>query len=207
MRTRADGSVTRPEPTSCWAFAPGWRFHYPVAFGTLVALYLTSVPGRDLFPLFPVVGAGFVLVVIWLVRLIGWLNQPAGLRRGHWQWLIGPACGVILLALVYADAPLRVRFELAKSSFNSQVENLEPRGSYDEWADLEVPDRIGGYGIISAYQVGDAVIFYEENGNFIDDAGFAYFPSGPTDKFGDATFENPQFRHLSGDWYAWTASW
>jgi len=58
-----------------------------------------------------------------------------------------------------------------------------------------------------AYRVPGGAVFYEEHGVFIDDAGFAYLPDGPTDGLSSVGFENPQFHHLGGPWYRWTASW
>jgi hypothetical protein len=43
--------------------------------------------------------------------------------------------------------------------------------------------------------------------SFLDDAGFAYLPSGPDRKLDNAGFESPEFRALGGGWYTWTASW
>ena len=61
--------------------------------------------------------------------------------------------------------------------------------------------------VFFAYQVGENVILYEANGDFIDDAGFAYLPRGPDRRLSNANFEAPVFKRLGDGWYSWTASW
>lgn len=51
------------------------------------------------------------------------------------------------------------------------------------------------------------VVFYDSVGAFIDDAGFAYLPDGPSPDMANGSFENPQWFALGNHWYAWTASW
>lgn len=115
---------------------------------------------------------------------------------------------MIATAIVFSmRLPLQLRFDLVKDDFDEIVEDLEPAGSFEDWKPLDVPERIGGYGITRAYQVGENVILYEANGNVLNDAGFAYLPDGVDDRLGTGWFEQPSFRDLGGGWYAFTASW
>ena len=50
-------------------------------------------------------------------------------------------------------------------------------------------------------------ILYEVAGDGFDDAGFAYLPDGPGRTLAAEVKEQLAFRHVSGPWYAWTASW
>nr|MDT0664056.1 hypothetical protein [Micromonospora sp. DSM 115978] len=72
---------------------------------------------------------------------------------------------------------------------------------------IATPTQLGSYQILYAYQVGDAVFFYEANGAGFDDAGFAYLPNGPDASFENTLFEAPSYNKLGGPWYSWTASW
>jgi hypothetical protein len=70
-----------------------------------------------------------------------------------------------------------------------------------------MPERIGLYGVRDFETVPGGWIVYDESGSgLFDDAGFAYLPAGPTPDLGDGLWESPQFRHLGGPWYSWTAS-
>ncbi|MBM7785503.1 hypothetical protein [Tenggerimyces flavus] len=66
---------------------------------------------------------------------------------------------------------------------------------------------MGSYEVIRVETVPGGVLFYEANGNLFDDAGFAYLPGGPTPELENGGFESPNYRHLGGPWYAFTASW
>jgi hypothetical protein len=61
--------------------------------------------------------------------------------------------------------------------------------------------------VLGAERVPQGVIFEEANGGLVDDSGFAWLPHGPDPSMENGSFERPEFRHLSGPWYAWTASW
>jgi hypothetical protein len=81
-------------------------------------------------------------------------------------------------------------------------------GSSADWEPVAVPSRIGSYSIDAAYRVPGGLIFKESQGSFFDDAGFGWFPAGPDrGVLENGSFERPEFTHLRGAWYAWTASW
>lgn len=102
---------------------------------------------------------------------------------------------------------------LAQPSSDRLVENAPPALEPDQPMKFEVPAVVGTYGVDRAVRVGDNVYVYVKSGSsggaFLVAAGFAYLPAGPTrtlDPVG-AEAERVRFRHVDGDWYAWTASW
>jgi hypothetical protein len=144
----------------------------------------------------------------WLVRLVGHV-WTRGTDRRH--FLIAPAGGALLLALLLLDVPLQARWAFARGEFEKVVEQL-PRvdaGAAGDPAPLAVPKTIGGYEILSAERVAGGVIFRVTSGcELFDDAGFGWFPDGPdADALNNGSFENPSFSHLRGPWYSWCASW
>jgi len=188
-----------------WRSAPGRRFHLAVAVPLVMILWAATHPGFDFWPLFVAIPllAGFG--VVWLVRLVAWITSVE--RGGSRRWIVAPVMVLAAFALVTSDVPLRVRFWIARDSFDEVVEGLRPAGTFENWERLGTPDRIGTYEITVVYQVGENVIFYESAGSLFNDAGFAYLPNGPDARLGNGNFEAPVFRSLGGGWYAWTASW
>jgi hypothetical protein len=78
------------------------------------------------------------------------------------------------------------------------------------WAEFptQCPSHIGLYAIRDCEVFPAGYIFYGVAGNMSQDAGFAYLPNGkPPYNIGDGSFEDPQFEHLHGNWYAFTSSW
>ena len=110
-----------------------------------------------------------------------------------------------MLALAFSSVPMRVRWSLSRADFASIVSDAPPANS--DWQYFNVPRRIGSYSIDSAVRIPQGVLFYEAHGAFLNDAGFAYLPSGPSGVRGNGSFESPQFEPLGGPWYAWSASW
>lgn len=172
----------------------------------IALLWSVSLPGfgYTLFLVAVVVLA--VTGVLWLLRLIrAW-------RRGSgWSWwfAVGPVWVLMLGLLIVAGVPLTVRWEISRPWFEAQVAGL-PLVTFsdsEDWHGRDVPPVVGLYRIVSLDQAPAGVIFYEANGSLFDDAGFAYLPAGLQQSLETGSFENPQFRHLGGRWYAWTASW
>jgi hypothetical protein len=186
---------------------PRWRTFTAVVIAAGIALlWSVSVPGFGfgLFLLGVVVLA--VTGVLWLLRLIrAW-------RRGSgWSWwfAVGPVWVLVVGLLITTDIPLTVRWQVSRPWFEGQVADLPPVTFSDneDWHGRDVPPLVGLYRIDSIDQAPAGVIFYEANGAGFDDAGFAYLPAGPQPSLETGSFEDPQFRHLGGHWYAWTASW
>lgn len=190
--------------------APGVWFHALVAVLALVLLYLHSVPGWPNFAAWGVVVLALVLAAgVWVARAVLFVwGRRKGLDVGSARWfLVAPIGGLIVVSLLVAAVPLRARWELSDDAFAAIVSDAPPATEKTEWVGFDVPSRIGSFEITAAYRVGDAVILYEKNGYLSDDAGFAYLPSGPFPELNTGSFESPRFRHLSGPWYAWVASW
>lgn len=188
---------------------PGVVFHLALVLPAVAFLYSVSVPGFDFLiwiVAYCILGAA---ALIWFLRAgtylwAVWHHRATGSAR--W-WLVAPVAGALVLALIWTDAPLRVRWALSRGDFQDAVALAPPATDPEGWVTFEVPNRLGSYRIIDANRVGDGVIFYERTGAFSNDAGFAYLPSGPFEELETGWFESPQFRSLGDGWYAWTASW
>lgn len=188
---------------------PGLVFHAVIAAAAVAVLYAFSVPGISFFV---ALLAGWVLIlsgVVWTLRgVLFWLARRRHRAVGSATWLlIAPLGGILVIALLWSETPLRVRWALSQNSFAKVVKEAPPGESRRDWRRLEADGRVGLYRVTEAHRVGEAIIFYEANGALFDDAGFAYLPQGPFPELDTGWFESPQFRHLSGPWYAWIASW
>ncbi len=144
-------------------------------------------------------------IAVWFGSLAGVLR---GRRRSLGTFLVTPVTAVAVVAAVMTGFPQSVRWLASEVAFEDQVSRLPtPSGDLTEWPEARVPGRIGLYPIDFAYYVPGGIVFYESDGALIDDAGFAYLPDGPTPELDTGWFERPEFTHLGGAWYAWTASW
>ncbi len=200
-------TTTMPTNSEWWRSPPrrGWLIALTIPLAAM--LWANTYPGAHfLLMLALVYPALIVLGITWAGRFVAWrLSEHP---RAAKPWLIAPAMVISTWVLTVTDVPVWTRFQFfARDDFNAVIEDLEPRGSFDNWVPLETPDRIGTYDIVATYQIGENVIFYEATGNFFDDAGFAFLPEGPDNRFSSGSFESPAFRSIGGDWYAWTASW
>lgn len=202
MTDAAGTAISSPPPAPLPARSaspPRWWFHGALAIATLVMLWSQSTPGFDIRWAFAGLVMWFVLGVIWLVRLILCL---VGGGRPRWWLLVAPAMAVAMIVMIVADLPLKARFELSRADFDTAVAALPT-----DVRSNTGPGRIGSYEITSWRRTADGLILNEGNGDFMDDAGFAYLPEGPTPDLANSGFENPQFVALGDGWYAWTASW
>jgi hypothetical protein len=192
---------------------PGRVFHAALLVSVLALLWARSVPGSALAEGLAAAAALGLVVLVWFGRGVTYLiaRRRRRARRGAAGFLVAPAVGALALVLVALDTPLHARWALSRGAFEDVVE-AGPASSpdavgADRWQGIEAPDRIGLYRITSVSRVGEAVIFWEAHGAFIDDAGFAYLPDGPDPALEAGWFESPTFHHLGGPWYTWTASW
>jgi hypothetical protein len=168
-------------------------------------LWSHTVPGFAFFLWSGSAALLFLGSVVWGVRLVAYaLARRRGRAEGRARWfLIAPAAGVLALTLILADVPLRARWYIGRSDFEAVVDEAMED---EDYSSIE-SQRIGLYNITYVYRQAEAVIFYERTGVLSDDAGFAYLPNGPFPELENGGFERPEFRHLGGPWYAWTASW
>ena len=175
----------------------GWTFHGLVALAALATLYVASFPGLPFSALELELG-WLVLGVLWL----GWLISCIVRRSFPRALLIAPLTVFGVVGLAETGAPLTVRFAVGRPSFDRALAALPAAQESDHGA------HVGTYSITRWRRVsGGGVIFYEANGDFFDDAGFAYLPHGPSESLADGSFESPQWNDLGGGWYSFTASW
>jgi hypothetical protein len=215
--------LTPAVPTRRLAYTPLSRcavLHLLLAVPTLALLWSLSYPGFDFWIGVPsillLLAAAFgwvVAVVVTLVRRRRARACDAPLPSRRWM-AAAPLGLVAVLVVVATHLPLRVRFEMGRSAFDRVAERLAhpdagpPTSDEDDWKTLDRHGRVGSYDITQTERVRSALILYEANGDFlVDDAGFAYLPDGPDPDLSTGWFESPTFVHLSGDWYAFTASW
>jgi len=194
-----------PSPRRRRPGPPRWLFHGVAALAALALLWAYSYPGMQVYFWLGSLLALLLLAAVWLVRLVIALWRP---RQWSWWFVVAPVGGLLTLALLTYGVPLHARFVLSESAFQAQVKDL-PAAPTDgaEWTDLAHPERIGSYRIIEVNRIAGGVVFWEANGDFFDSVGFAWLPDGPSAVLESGSFENPQFTHLQGPWYAWTASW
>jgi hypothetical protein len=100
-------------------------------------------------------GRLFVAVLVWLARAVYFIDAR---RRGQSEgqarrFLVAPLGGMLVLALLFLDAPLRARWALSRSAFEDVVEAPGQRGPVDQ------SQRIGLYQIRRVSRVGDALTF------------------------------------------------
>ena len=188
---------------------PGLVFHAALAAGLGLWLWAGSVPGFGFSPWLAAALALGLLGLGWTLRAgtFVWARRRHRATGSAGWFAVAPAAVLLGLTLIVLDVPLRARFTASRGAFEALVDRAPPPTARADWVDFAVPERVGTYRINNAYRVGDAVIFYESTGAFIDDAGFAYLPNGPFDELDTGWFEGPQFRSLGHPWYAWTASW
>lgn len=176
---------------------PRWVFHVWLVVLSALLLWSASYPGSGALEGLGVLALIGFSAVVWAVRLIGfWRSGERRDPRRRW-FAAAPGGALLVMAMLYGGVPLSVRFAASRSAFDRAVV-----ASHDSAS----AERIGLFTITVIDRRGRNVFFYEKHGDLFDDAGFAYLPDGPSADLGNGNFENPEFRHLSGDWYAWTAS-
>lgn len=188
---------------------PRAAFHLALTVPAVLLLYGFSVPGLAVVTVAVAAVALLVGAVVWAVWLVAYV---VGRRRGTaggsaWWLLVAPLGGLLVVGLVMADVPLRVRWAGSKAAFERAARLAPPPVPRGEDVLFDAPDRIGSYDVTLAYRIGDAVLFQERNGALFDDAGFAYLPSGPFPELSTGSVEGPRFRPLGDGWFAYTASW
>ena len=183
--------------------APRRGFHLAVAVPTLGLLWSETLPGMKF-----IAWAGAVLglvgfAAVWGLRLVLFAVHH---RRLTWWFAVAPLAGLLVATSGQFTVPLQVRFGLSRPAFDHAVRTLQDPGGGGYY--FVGSRRIGSYTIDSARRVHGGVIFDEHNGDFFDNAGFAYLPDGPTPGLAnDYDFEAPVWNHLQGPWYSWIATW
>jgi hypothetical protein len=187
---------------------PGRLFHTLLVIELTWLWWALGVPGFAYLPVMPLSAALLAAGCVWAVKFVPFVatGRHMASRRMWLQFAAAPVLVAVFVAAALEPGALSVRWALSRDAFEQTVEQALRLDRHAAATDGS-SGRIGLYRIIVVRRVGDAVIFYEAHGSLFDDAGFAYLPDGPTDDLANGNFENPQFEHLEGDWYLWTASW
>ena len=220
-----DPDYTRPPSTerrdpARWLPAVYVTFTVAVS---VVYLWSISVPGVRFLPWMASLWCLALIGVGWIVLAALAVSRVArgGPRRIPWYVVAVLVIGIVVVVARLTDAPLRLRFEPARSAFTefAQQALAEAEGvptddvdsmTIDDprWNVLhpDVPLSLGGFQLRSAMVLPEGLVIFDREGAFLDDAGFAYLPAGELPA-GDGSFESPDFRSLGGGWYAFTSSW
>ncbi len=184
-------------------------------------LSATSIPGGVGIPLLTYSGLVFLAAALaWGVWLLKWVVARVRneVTRSGWRFLGAPACGTIFVGALIFDLPLQARWSLAQPSFDRIVETAPLAPDPDEPLVFEAPDVAGPYRLERALRVGDDVFVSVRsdlrdgavlNFGFLRGSGFAYLPTGQTPsaaEFVSGGFE-VHYRHVSGNWFAWSSYW
>ncbi|MGH7511095.1 MAG: hypothetical protein ACREMZ_16760 [Gemmatimonadales bacterium] len=115
---------------------------------------------------------------------------------------------VVMAMCVVVSVRLDVWCRFDRAAFDQVVAELPPPSGAVYWRAVDVPAKVCGCEVTGAYAVKGGYIFYAGYGlPTFDDTGFGYFPEGPTADLENGSFEVPEFEHLEGPWYSWSASW
>lgn len=185
---------------------PHFLFHAVLVVTGLVVLWAYSYPGVYFIAVIPCIWVVGIAIITWLIRGATYVRaRRRGLHRDSALWFaIAPIGAVALALLLNTNVTLRLRWQTSKSDFRHAVADVKDHpASWTGWH----PRRIGTYAITSVWVVDEGIIFYDKTGSFMDDAGFAYLPHGPSHTMANGNFEDPQWYALGDHWYAWTASW
>lgn len=184
---------------------PRWLFHVLLAAAALPLLWADSVPGS----VFAWEFLGWILwigfAVTWFVRLVLYVMAR---RRLSWWFLVAPLMLVVLVSLLVAHIPLKLRWTGSQYAFDAALARV-PIGPGHMSGTLD--ETVGSYRIVGWTQIPTTtlsspdtsarydVLFAEEHRTAwpsTADAGFAYLPDGPGDRF---QWTAP----LGRGWYAW----
>lgn len=185
---------------------PRRLFHGILIATGVVVLWAFSFPGVHSLAIVPCILIVGIAAVTWVIRGITYLvARQRGAHTGRAIWFVVAPLGALALGVIlWANVPLRFRWEFSKGAFNDAVSDV--RADPSSWTGRN-PRRVGTYEILTVHVVPQGIVFYESVGAAFDDAGFAYLPHGPSDEMANGSFENPQWLALGDHWYAWTASW
>lgn len=173
--------------------------HALLAIPVCLLLWGFSGPGLGIFTVGLALLGLAAFGVTWVVRVAAYAAN-GGRRFGIFA--LAPAVVVLVFVLLVTGVPAQLRWAVSRPAFDRVAVDLAVS------PDTATPGRIGLYNVGHVENVPGGWIIYEDGGSgFVDDAGFAYLPAGPTADLGDGSWENPRFHHLGGPWYSWTASW
>jgi len=155
-----------------------------------------SIPGTHFLVVLATSVALLAMAVVWSVHLIrfaaAWRRDPVT-GRGR-RFLLAPLLGGLALALVAAQVPLQARWSASRAAFEEVVADPER-----EWFDDQ---RLGLYTVGHVTRRGGAVLFQVSGGGFIDGAGIAHLPDGPSAAL-ERDLGATRFRRLDGPWHTY----
>src|SRR4051794_29253110 len=127
-------------------------------------LYAVSLPGIGFFLAGASAATLLGAAVLWLVQAIGFGRaRRCGDETGSGlRLLVAPLCALLLITLVWMDAPLRLRWAASRPAFDRAVKAVDDRRSA---TDLLPSGRIGLYRISHVDRVPNGLVFYEKTGN------------------------------------------
>lgn len=161
----------------------------------LGTIYATSVPGWG-FTWLMLVGVGWLLFGgSWLI-VLGVVLVRRGrlltLRRNWTFWAVPPLVVVMVGSLVYVGAPVRMRFELSRSSLDHFAK------TFTEGTPPGKRNWIGLYPVEYVERSRRAFGFMIEDTGFFGSYGFAWSANGEPD------IDAPgYYLHFDGPWYIW----
>lgn len=159
----------------------------------LVTVYATSAPGLH-WPWLVLAGFGWVVLGIGWASVLCWAVVRRTMPRRGWAFcLVPPLIAALVCVLVYAGAPLWMRFELSRGDLDRFAAEVSRGGP------LEEPGWIGLYPVEDVTGSHEAFAFTIVDTGFLERGGFAWSPHGAPD-FGGTGF----FTHFHGPWYIWT---
>ncbi|MEU6239105.1 hypothetical protein [Kitasatospora sp. NPDC047058] len=175
---------------------PGNSALLSLALVSVPAMLAFSAPSADLELLGMAGAAAVVLAVLWVARQLLGDEEELGRPAGAWRWVVAVLLPVAAVALVRADVPQQVRFELGRPAMTSFAE----RALADRSMGLPQPEWIGTYPVTGVEEVGTGLRFAVTGAGLFDIVGYAYLPDGPPSGWR----RSDTYTHLSGAWYSWT---
>ena len=183
---------------------PGILYHLIAVAAVAWLMYAASVPYVSTALLYGE-RAAIAWGGVWCARLSAALVAMIVCRRRSarrawrwWRWPIAPAMTALTLALLKTDAPLRVRFALARPAFDRLVAQLSQPGvgrARDIWLDTF---HVGSARIV---RHGEALCIVD--GTPGTDAELGFFVYSPTLDLRKSThWPGARVRNLGSGWYA-----
>jgi hypothetical protein len=148
---------------------------------------------------------GLSAFVAWCVVAGCWLFRTIACgvtaRRFFLRMLAVPLVFVASSLVIQVDAPLRIRFALARPAFEQAVSSIQAGAEPAQFA-----GRLGTYEVERVAHYDNKVYFTLDT--FLSDAGIAYLPDGPPDpKELDQREGGGSVTPLAPPWYRFSFPW
>jgi hypothetical protein len=189
---------------------PRWVFHVMLAVAALPLLWAHSAPRTlgawEVFGWLLWIG----FAVTWFVRLVLYVLAR---RRLSWWFLVAPLMLVVLVTVLDAHVPLKLRWAGSHDAFEAALARVKigPRhlagsGTWPCSANSSMDETIGSYRIVQWCEPDnvDGMLFVEKNRAGWKpeyEGGFAFLPNGPGE-MRNRVWTTP----LGDGWYAWSGA-